>query len=73
MVAYNRQTSALRGTANRLLDAAYYGSCWVLLSPAPATGVARAEGPGPRNPKFEFGLWLVTAPGPGPGGQRTFA
>ena len=75
MVAYNRQTSALRGTgtADTLLDAASYGSRWVLLSPAPAAGVARALRPRAPDPKFEFGRWLVTAPGPGPGGQRTFA
>ena len=43
MVAYNRQTSALRGTADTLLCAASYGSArWVLLSPAPAADVARA-------------------------------
>ena len=39
VVAYTRQTSALRGTADTLLDAASYGSRWVLLSPAPAGGV----------------------------------
>ena len=33
------------GTADTLLDAASYGSRWVLLSPAPAAGVARALGP----------------------------
>ena len=35
VVAYTLQTSALRGTADTLLDAATYGSRWVLLSPAP--------------------------------------
>ena len=47
MVAYHRQTSesALRGTADTLLDAASYGTRWVLLSPAPAAGVARALRP----------------------------
>ena len=45
VVAYNRQTSVLRGTADTLLDAASYGSRWVLLSPAPAAGVARALRP----------------------------
>ena len=45
VVAYTRQTSALRGTADTLLDAASYGSRWVLLSPAPAAGVARALRP----------------------------
>ena len=34
VVAYNPQTSALRGTADTLLDAASYGSLWLLLSPA---------------------------------------
>ena len=46
VVAYNRQASALRGVdSDTLLDAASYGSRWVLLSPAPAAGVARALGP----------------------------
>ena len=45
VVAYNRQTSALRSTADTLLDAATYGSRWVLLSPARAAGVARAPRP----------------------------
>ena len=40
--AYTLQTSALRGTADTLLDAASYGHRWVLLSPAPAAGVDRA-------------------------------
>ena len=43
VVANNRQTSALRGTADTLLDAASYSSRWVLLLPAPAAGVR----PGP--------------------------
>ena len=42
VVAYHRSTSALRGTADSLLDAASYGSRWVLLSPAAAPGVAVA-------------------------------
>ena len=45
MVAYTQQTSALRGTVDTLLeqlDVASYGTRWVLLSPAPAAGVARA-------------------------------
>ena len=51
VVAYTRQTSALRGTADTLLNAASYGSRWVLLSPAPAAGVARALRPrAPRPP-----------------------
>ena len=41
VVAYSRQTSALRGTADSLLDAASYGDRWVLLSPAAAAGVDR--------------------------------
>ena len=52
VVAYHRHTSALRGTADSLLDAASYGSRWVLLSPGPATGVSpvpprRGRGPRP--------------------------
>ena len=54
VVAYSRQTSALRGTADSLLDTASYGARWVLLSPAPAAGLARgppravrARGPRP--------------------------
>ena len=52
MVAYNRQTSALRGTADMPLDAASYrdGSRWVLLSPAAAAGAARALRPRPARP-----------------------
>ena len=69
VVAYTRQTAALRGTADTLLDAASHGSRWVLLSPAP---MRVWLGP-PPDPKFEFGRWLVTAPDPGPGGQQTFA
>ncbi len=46
VVAYTRQTSrsALRGTADTLLDAASYGAHWhwVLHSPAPAARVVRA-------------------------------
>ena len=50
VVAYTRQTSALRGTADTvtLLDAAAsYGHRWVLLSPAPAAGVDRAAASSP--------------------------
>jgi hypothetical protein len=48
VVAYTRQTSALRGTADTLLDAASYGSRWVLLSPASAGGVTlRPRAPRP--------------------------
>ena len=45
VVAYNRQTLVLRGMADTLLDTASYGSRWVLLSPAPAAGLARALRP----------------------------
>ena len=47
VVAYTRQASALRGTVDMLLDAASYGSRWMLLSPASAAGVARALRPRP--------------------------
>ena len=50
VVAYTRQTSALRGTADTLLDAASYGTRWVLLSPAPAAGAGRALRPRPPRP-----------------------
>jgi hypothetical protein len=39
VVAYTRQTSALRCTADSLLDSASYCALWVLLSPAAAAGV----------------------------------
>ena len=39
VVAYTRQTSALRGTVDSLLDSASYGARWVLLSPAAVVGV----------------------------------
>ncbi len=42
VVAYHWSTSALRGTADSLLNAASYCSRWVLLSPAAAPGVAVA-------------------------------
>ena len=41
VAAYSRQASALRGTADSLLDAASYGQRWALLSPAAAAGVDR--------------------------------
>jgi hypothetical protein len=49
VVAYSRQTSALRGTADSLLDAASNGVRWVLLSPAAAAaaGVSRDPPAGP--------------------------
>ena len=67
---YTRQTSALRGTAGTLLDAAFYSFRWVLHSPAPAAGMTRALRPRAPDLKFEFSRWLVTTPSPGPGGQR---
>jgi hypothetical protein len=45
VVAYHWQTLVLRGTEDTLLDAALYCSLWVLLSPTPAAGVARALRP----------------------------
>jgi hypothetical protein len=42
VVAYTRQTSVLSSTADTLLDTAPCGSRWVLLSPAPAAGVAQS-------------------------------
>ena len=42
VVAYHRRTSALRGTVESLLDAASYGTRWVLLSALPPAGVERA-------------------------------
>ena len=36
VVAYARSTAAFAGTADSLLDTAYYGSSWVLLSPDPS-------------------------------------
>ena len=47
VVAYTRQTSALRGTADSLLDSASYGARWVLLSPAAAVGVRGRARPQP--------------------------
>ena len=47
VVAYTRQTSALRGTADSLLDSASYGARWVLLSPAAAVGVRGRAHPQP--------------------------
>ena len=42
VVAYRRETSALRGTVDTLLDRPSYGQRWVLLSPNPPSGVSRA-------------------------------
>ena len=59
-MAYTRQTSALRGTAETLLDAASCGSRWAewaLLWPAPAAGEAWALPKFchvPPDPKFQF-------------------
>jgi hypothetical protein len=50
--AKTRQTSALRGTADSLLDSASYGARWVLLSPAPAAGVVS----GSPTPTLTFSL-----------------
>jgi hypothetical protein len=47
VVAYTRHTSALRGTADSLLDSASYSARCLLLSPAPATGVRGRAGPHP--------------------------
>ena len=41
VVAYHRKSSALRGTAETLLDAASYGQRWVLLTPSAPSGVVR--------------------------------
>ena len=51
VVAYARSTAAFAGTADSLLDAAYYGSRWVLLSLDPSLPVPpprRARGSGDR-------------------------
>ena len=40
VVAYKRRTSSLRGTADTLLDRPSYGQRWVLLSPAPSSGLS---------------------------------
>ena len=80
VVAYTRPTSALRGTADTLLDAAWYGTTLGL-----AFSCSRCRrGPGGRlfprrspagsgppplrdlGPDFQVGRWLVTA-GPWPG------
>ncbi len=42
VVAYQRRTSALRGTVETLLDAASYGVRWILVSPLAPSGVVRA-------------------------------
>ena len=60
VVAYTRQASALRSTADTLLDAASYGCRWVLLSPAPG-----GCGPG-RTPNPKFGCSSQLPPGHGP-------
>ena len=41
VVAYRRSDSALHGAVDTLLDAASYGTRWVLLSPAESSGVSR--------------------------------
>ena len=44
LVAYTRQTSALCGTADTLLDSASYSVVWMLLSPAPGAAVPGSPG-----------------------------
>ena len=65
VVAYTRQTSALRGTADSLLDAASCGTRWVLCywPRRPARGSSGPSGLGVPVPDFHFqvGRWLVTA------------
>jgi hypothetical protein len=58
VVAYTRQTSALRSTANLLLHAASYGAQWVLLSPLLQRACRAAPAPAHN---FTFGLCLVTS------------
>ena len=41
VVAYRRSDSALHGTVDTLLDAASYGTRWVILSPAESSGASR--------------------------------
>ena len=71
--SHARQSSALCGKTDR---------CSMPPPTAPAGCFSRQPprrvwpgpfGPGPPDPKFEFGRWLVTAPGQELGGQRTFA
>ena len=45
VVAYQRRTSSIRGTVDTLLDRASYGQRWVLLDPAPPTGLRSATRP----------------------------
>ena len=69
VVAYNRQTSALRGTADSdtLLDAASYGSRWVLLA-----GPGGGCGPGPLTPGLPTpSLSLVGGSSQLPAGRST--
>jgi hypothetical protein len=51
VVAYIRQTSALRCTADSLIDSASYSTRWVLLFPAPVTG-NKAGRPADPDPNF---------------------
>jgi hypothetical protein len=61
VMAYTRQTSVLRGTADSLLDSASYGARWVLLSPAPGPQLLVCGGAPTPTHNFGFGLCLVTA------------
>ncbi len=61
VVAYSRQSSALRGTADLLLDAASYGIRWVVLSPALPTSAVAC-----RCPQRRAAPWSAAAPGPPP-------
>ena len=58
-------------TVDTLLDAASYGTRWVLLSPAPAAGVARVlrpRAPGRLDPEFKFEFGSSPLPGSGRAG-----
>jgi hypothetical protein len=67
--------SALRGTADSLLDSASYrdGARWVLLSPAPAAGVVAGSRARPSTQTLTFSLvtsrlWLMARHSSGPPG-----
>jgi hypothetical protein len=81
VLAYNRQTSALCGTVNSLLDAASYGQRWVLLSPLATVGVERVSrrnrelsgSPGTRRPDLGIEVCLCAKTGStGPEGLGKF-
>ena len=44
VVAYNKTSPAIRGTADFLLDSVHYGARWVLLSPLATPAVQQATG-----------------------------